>query len=199
MTEEPFMQEPSIQENILEKLGDRERKRIVSLPYRVGLWISLSDQTGGDKADAKELLALNNILIGFSQDVFGSELMQHVMEETVARRSEWEKWTADIDNVPQEAAGAVEILRQHVIEKDVGAYVTRLMEIAEAVAVAFREFDEVSSLEQFKMRALYARSYVMAKLGGRPPRSFAQFVRISLSEREALNTLARSLNAPYLI
>ena len=121
------------------------------------------------------------------------------MGETVARRNEWEKWTAEIDQVPQEAAEAVEILRQHVIEKEVNAYVTRLMEIAEAVAVAFKEFDEVSSFERFKMQALYARSFVMAKLAKRPPRSFSQFIRISLHERAALNALARSLNAPYLI
>ena len=190
-------QEPLINTNILEDLTPDQRLNIVSLPYRAGLWISVSDQTGGNKADAKELLALSNIISGFASQVFGSELLQYVMQETVNRKGEWEKWTAHIENVPKEAESAIEVLRAHAPENEVNAYVTRLMEIAEAVALAFREYENMTFSDQLKVYGLYILSALKGKFGSGPTKTFDQFLRISLEERRALNILAASMGTKY--
>ncbi|MCB9983440.1 MAG: hypothetical protein H6861_07195 [Rhodospirillales bacterium] len=128
--------------DVLDQLSAQQRTLIVSMPYRAGLWVSHSDDEGGDEAHEKELTALANLIDGFSQQVFGSEMLQYIMHQTLARKDEWESWSGDIDKVPEECKQALEILRAHVDEKDVKVYAMRLMELGEAVAVAFREHDD---------------------------------------------------------
>ncbi len=192
MTEESL-----INTNILENLSPDQRLNIVSLPYRVGLWISVSDQTGGNKADAKELLALSNIISGFASQVFGSELLQYVMQETVNRKGEWEKWTAHINNVPKEAEAALDVLRAHAPENEVKAYVSRLMEISEAVALAFREYENMTFSDKLRVYGLYIMSVIKGKFSDGPRKTFDQFLRISLNERKALNALAAAMGTKY--
>ncbi len=189
--------DPLINENILDSLTVDERLIIVSLPYRAGLWISVSDQTGGDKADAKELLALSNIIAGFASQVFGSEMLHYIMEETLARKKEWEGWTADIENVPKEAEACVDVLRRYVAEKDVNAYVFRVMEIAEAVALAFREYENMTLGDKIRLYWMYICHRVFGRIRKEASKSFDQFLRISIDERKALNLLAQSMGTRY--
>ena len=47
---------------MLEKLPEDVQRLIISLPYRVGCFISASDQSGGDSADVAEQNALRKLL-----------------------------------------------------------------------------------------------------------------------------------------
>ncbi|MCB1721406.1 MAG: hypothetical protein H6860_01720 [Rhodospirillales bacterium] len=183
--------------SVLDQLSAQQRTLIVSLPYRAGLWVSHSDAAGGDKAHDKELTALANLIDGFSQQVFGSELLQYIMHQTLARKDEWESWASHIDKVPEECKQALEILRAHVDEKDVTVYAMRLMELGEAVAVAFREHDDPVGLDKFKLLASYTLSRVKARLKKVPVKSFDEFLNISAEERKALNRLAGALGVNY--
>lgn len=179
----------------LDELMPEERSLITALPYRVGLWISRVDSTGGDEAADQELTALSNIIHGFAHDVFGSEFVQHVMIETLARKGEWAAWDHDLETIPAECVQALEILRPHIDEKELKTYAARLMEIAEAVALAFREYE---SMEKFSDKLDVYLAYWTAKLKSmlakKPLRSFDQFLSISMSERKALMRIADSLN-----
>jgi hypothetical protein len=157
----------------------------------------VSDQTGGDKADAKEVLALANIIAGFASQVFGSEMLQYIMEETLARKNEWEGWTADIENVPKEAEAAVELLHRHVADKDVGSYVSRVMEVAEAVALAFREYENMTFNNKLKIYSMYIMNVIRARVTKETSKTFDQFLRISVDERKALNNLAKAMGTRY--
>jgi hypothetical protein len=160
----------------------------------VGLWISQIDNTGGDEAKAKELSALSNIIHGFAHDVFGSEFVQHVMTETLARKGEWEAWGEDFDKIPSECKRAVEIMGAHIDQKEIKAYAVRLMEIAEAVALAFREYE---SMEKFSDKLEVYIAYWSAKLKSKikktPLKSFDQFLSVSTMERRALTRIAGAL------
>ena len=186
--------------DVLDKLTAEQRTLVVSLPYRAGLWVSESDDLGGDEAHEKELTALSNIVQGFSEQVFGSELLQYIMDETVKRKDHWHRsWANDIEKVPEQCEQALNVLRDHVDDKEVNAYSVRLMEIAEAVALAFREYEQQSTGD--KLRVYF--SYIVAKIKSRfskiPAKTFDQFLNISLSERRALSTMARALGTHYSI
>ena len=185
--------------DVLEHLSTDQRTLIVSLPYRAGLWVSHSDDAGGDEADQKELVALSNIIHGFSEQVFGSELLQYVMNETVNRKDEWPQWAATLENVPEDCRRALDILRDHVDEKEVGAYAMRLMEIGEAVALAFREYEQKSVFDQVQVYVSYILAKLRARKQAKPAKTFDQFLNISTHERKALGALAEALDTSYSI
>ena len=60
----------------LERFAPKQRELIVSLPYRVGLWISESDTSGGDEADEAERNALHLMMTGYAEDFLKSEVVE---------------------------------------------------------------------------------------------------------------------------
>ena len=184
--------------DVLDKLTADQRTLIVSLPYRAGLWVSESDQDGGEEAQQKEMTALANITEGFAEQVFGSELLQYIMDETVKGKEHWGKgWAENLDKVPGECEQALNILREHVDEKEVNAYSTRLMEIGEAVAVAFREGQGPTGIKKLMVYLKYSYAAYKARVAEQAPKSFDQYLNVSMHERKALNALARALGTQY--
>ncbi len=184
---------------VLDKLSDAQRLLIASLPYRVGVWVSHSDQSGGTDSEEKEREVLKNLIHGFSYEVFGSELLQYIMADTVAQQEHWSDWEKDVEDIPEECEAAVDILRSYVDDKDVNAYTTRLMEIGEAVALAFREHDyNLSFFQKSKLYLEYVFLRWRAKKHQPHVHSFEQFLYISPHERRALSIVAKRLGASYL-
>lgn len=184
---------------MLESLTPQQREIIVSLPYRVGLLVSHSDQSGGQAAQQQELDTLANMMEGFTQQVFGSELLQHVMAGTMDGRTEWTRWGEAFDSVYDDCATAVEILYGLTDDKEVGAYRTRLLEIGESVAMAFREFEEMSFMEKVSAYLSYQRAKGKArKIQQSSYKSFDEFLNISMAERHVLENLAKALGTIYI-
>lgn len=183
--------------SILDTLSEQDKNMVTRLPYRVGLWVSQSDDSGGDDADEEELSALENIIAGFTEDVFGSEVVQYVMAETLSNKDSWEAWDNELGAVPQECVKALQILQTITDEKEISAFKKRLIDIGEAVALAFRE----EGGDDMKRRLAYYVSFFTAKLQGRQQAASAktldQYLNISAKEREALNSLALALNTTY--
>jgi len=178
--------------SFLDNLTLDHRQTLVRLPYRVGLWISQCDSVGGNTADERERQALYNILHGFAEDMFGAEAIQYIMSETIRQKADWENWGSNIDMVPNECRDAIDLLREHTDPKDAKAFKTHLMEIAEAVALAFREDESVSV---FSMFGMYVNYVLAPKEKGRRKKSFTEFLNISANERKALSTIAQALEA----
>jgi hypothetical protein len=170
---------------ILNSLTPDERTLVVSLPYRAGLWVSRSDDAGGAAAEDEELRTLHSLIAGFAESVFGSELVQHIMGDLLARRSEWPGWASDLDIIPEQCRMVIDILRHHVDAKEVKAYVLRLMEIAEAVAMAYGEEKPVGGLAE-----LFAPFLNLFKGGGSVNPRYAN---ISRKERRILEQLNLAL------
>ena len=184
---------------ILTNLADSQIHRIVSLPYRAGLYVSVSDQSGGDKASENELRALENLIYGFSDGVFGSELVQDVMAETIKRKHEWKDWHNDLDRVPEECYDALSILSPHFDHKERAAYARRVLALGEAVALAFREdIGSQAGFGRFKAYLRYLKMVHKAKKKKFPVKSFEDFLSISSDEREALTKLAAALKVEYI-
>ncbi len=176
-----------------------ERSLLVSLPYRVGLFVSKSDRDGGKESEQAEMLALSNIITAYSQEVFGAETAQHIISETVARKPEWSEWSNDLENVEGECRRAMDVLSDIVDVKEVNGVKRCLMEIGEAVALAFREFDDSASIvDKIKIYIAYMRSRSKAAKLGIVAKEWDQFINISLEEREALQEVAEALDTEYI-
>lgn len=181
----------------LDDLQPEQRELIASLPYRVGVWISQSDKSGGEEADGEEIKALANIIDGFTRDVFGSEVVQHIMLETVSRKDKWSEWVTKTDSIDTDCQQAIDILNECVDEKEVNAFRQRLFEIAEAVALAFREYEHLDFATKMRVYLLYYTEKFKAARKDLPFKSLDQFLNISMEERKALGRLAHVLGLRY--
>ena len=185
--------------SFLDELTPDQRSLVVSLPYRVGLFISQSDDAGGDESDDLEMEALDSIVTAYAQEVFGAETVQYVIGETVRRKSDWAKWGADLTGIHGDCHRAIDILSDHVDEKEVSAFKRHLIEIGESVALAFREYgDNTSFFTKIKMYLYYVRGKKWAAKVGAHYKDWEQFINISLDERKALESIASALNTRYI-
>lgn len=181
-------------EEIFQQLAKEDETLLVSLPYRVGFYISQSDQTGGVQADDAELYTLINILRGFSEDFCKSEFVQKILIETVARKDEWESWNGDLQTVPEECGRALVLLSDVLDEKEAGSLKEILMDIGMAVAMAFRESQPASKSASGGLSGLLKG--LMRSLSGRAEESSSPFQHINVSgpERRALESLAKAMD-----
>lgn len=185
--------------SFLDDLKDEERTLLVSLPFRVGLFVSQSDNSGGDDSDEAEMQALSSIITAYSQEVFGAETVQYVISETVRRKSEWESWSENLETVDGECHKAVDILSDHVDEKEVNAFRHHLVEIGESVALAFREYGASTPLmDKIRMYNYYIKGKRAARKNGDNYKDWEQFINISLDERKALCFVAEALSLKYV-
>lgn len=180
----------------LERLTPDQRETVISLPYRVGLWVSQSDSSGGAEAEQQELQALSSIIHGFAEEMFGSETTQRIISGTLAHRDKWPQWAQRTSGVPDDCRFVVDLMQDYTDAKDVNAFRNHLMEIGEAVALAFRERSSSSFIHVLGRYLAYTFSGGNKSAKG-PRRSFSEFLRISASERKALMSLAHSLGTTY--
>ena len=177
--------------DFLDHISDKERNILVRLPYRVGLYVSEADSSGGDAADQQEKQTLANIINGFASDIFGAEATQHVISATVKAQISWPEWEETLEAVPSEARHAIHVMKQHVGEKEARAFGLQMYDIAEAVAMAFTE---VEYLQTYQQRLAASLRYFKARYFDGVDQSYDVFISISLREREALKALADALD-----
>ncbi|MFP4097513.1 MAG: hypothetical protein ACLFP8_01035 [Alphaproteobacteria bacterium] len=185
--------------SFLDQLSSEDRTLLASLPYRVGLYISQSDLSGGDDSDEAEMQALANMITAYAQEVFGAETAQYIISDTVARKDEWPVWSADLHTIEDDCRRAVYLLHGIVDPKELRAFKRCLIEVGESVALAFCEYgDETSVVEKIKIYIAYKQCRFKAAKMGIVAMEWDQFINISLDEREALRTIAYALDMEYL-
>ncbi|HPF79198.1 MAG TPA: hypothetical protein PLF01_07910, partial [Alphaproteobacteria bacterium] len=126
----------------LSDFSSEERALIVSLPYRVGIWISNCDdneKTGrDDKQERKVLeLAISRMAKAHRKMPFAAEIMYQV--ETA--KNHWRSWeqAGEEKQVLQDLAKALEICGRSLSKKEMSQYKQAVWNIAMAVAQAFGE------------------------------------------------------------
>jgi hypothetical protein len=178
---------------MFQTLSIDEKRLIVQLPYRVGLYISESDQSGGEESDAQEAQVLSNIIRGFAEDVMGAESIQHIISTTLILKDQWGDWEDNLEKVPEECAQAIAVMHEHVSRKDARAYANQLYEIGEAVALAFKEYQEGNPVKEFSLYLQYMWDQARAKRLHLREKTFEEYKSISCQERAALKKISRGL------
>jgi hypothetical protein len=166
-----------------------DRALLVRLPFRVGMWMSQVDQSGGDESADAERVALETIVTAYAEDYLKSEFVQSVMEQTVAGRAHWSEWTGNLARVPRECAHVIKAIKGKVPDGDFETFKHNLLEIAAAVAIAFCEI-EGDTKPQGAVGFLHGLLFG----GGRMPA--AKNIRISPIEQKALIELTEALGLP---
>lgn len=183
----------------LEHFDDESRDVLISLPYRTGLWMSAADDSGGSEAREAELKAIESLVTGFVEDFCKSEFVEELVRQTLARKADWSQWHEGLDVLPEECAWAVDLLSARLSVKEMLSFKQSIMEIATAVATAYREIDiENQKLAAgLKLKIFYNLKCFQAKLAKRTPPSFSEFVNISGMEQAALKKLSAALRIDH--
>ncbi len=124
---------------IFSQLSPEDEEALIALPYRAGLFVSFSDVTGGWEAQEREIQSLTAILREFSEDFCKTEFSQKVLMDCLRARAQWPGWSHNIDTVPAQADRLMILLTPMFSEKELNAFREVIIDIALAVAMAFRE------------------------------------------------------------
>lgn len=168
-------------------LSEAEKRLLVSLPYRVGFWISQADDRGGEESDKLEIVTLESLITSYAQDMCKSEFMQSLMEETVKSKASWSEWQKDIDRFPGECQKACKVLEPKLNEKSFLGFRENMLEIAVCVAEVFQEEEP----ERQTVAVLFKK--LMSLFTGKA-NGYLDSTNISSRERAALNTLSKILD-----
>lgn len=119
---------------------------LVALPYRVGLYVSKSDKTGGQESENEELKALENMVTFYVEDTLKSEFAQSVMLMTLQQKYKWPSWQDNIDMIPQECQDMTSYLEDHLDTRNLAAFKNNLLEIGITVAMAYQENSDSNTM-----------------------------------------------------
>lgn len=176
----------------LEQFSEDERELIVSLPYRAGLWLSVSDDDGGTEADYEELHALEDIIERKAAGATYSAVVREVMLQAMDWQGRWKDWSEKLGTVEQDCAAATKLLATKLSEQDVEHYRKAVLSVAREVAEAFREVDLDASFTfklSLKMHLMFDRFMALFGKG----QEVARMVNISDDEKRALEKLEVAL------
>lgn len=161
---------------------------LISLPYRVGLYVSFADTSGGFEAQEAEMQTLSGILREFAEDFCKSEFSQKVLMESLRARPVWPSWSGSIERVPEQAAHIVKIMETQSDSRALRDFKDVMVEIALSVAMAFREGGNDADAPRLSVFGEF-----LAKLFG-GGQSTLGHGNISKSERAALGRLCKAMN-----
>jgi len=177
----------------LEQFSDEEKKLLVSLPYRAGIWISTVDRSGGAESKKAELEALEKIMDEKARGMFESALVHEVMAEACTHKSDWPEWAQETRSITADCERAVAVIAQKLSAHDVEAYRSNLMHISVSVARAFREFNiNASFFAQLVAAARIFLDKLVGKAVGQVYES-ESLLNISFEEDVALAGLSKAL------
>lgn len=181
--------------NYLSKLPQDIQDLVISLPFRVGLFISESDQTGGDESAEAERKALENIVTFYVEDTVKGEFAHEVMLNTLNNKDKWMSWAENIEKVPEECLHLTYMLKDHIDGKEIIAYKQNLVEVAIVIAQAYCEFDENSSaLTKLEVYFNLFLKRIEAMFSGEQAQSNDYVLNISPDERAAIKLLSNNLD-----
>jgi hypothetical protein len=126
----------------LSEFTDEQVSLLISLPYKVGVWISYTDDAEGEDDDEREMKALRSCLRAVAKLHEGNGLISEIMTRCLQSQDEWSVWADDSFHVPADAFRAMEAIKGRAPAKTIKAFRAVMMEIATAVAQAYGEFGE---------------------------------------------------------
>lgn len=171
----------------LDQFPEDVYRTLIALPYRVGLYVSLSDRTGGNDSATQELAALENVVTFYVEDTLKSEFSQSIMLATLQHKAYWPEWSVGVEDVPEECTYIANYLIDCIDERKLAGFKNNLLEISMAVALAYRE---TASATGFFVKLKNALTFRSVKIS---PDETNPGLNISEAEKIAINHLAEKL------
>jgi hypothetical protein len=165
---------------------------VISLPYRVGIWMSYMDDEDGEQDDAREMKALEQIISEVAKSHDKSDFVQEVARNTLDNRNKWAGWSQGCFDILPECEKALGLLSTNLGSDDYNAYKDMLIEIATVVAQAYGEFGDNSNFNDSNNITSSIKKFVV-KFSGMSSDSENHPMNVSASENAALASLAKLL------
>ncbi|MEM6781253.1 MAG: hypothetical protein AAF569_05270 [Pseudomonadota bacterium] len=122
---------------------------LVSLPYRVGVWMSqVDDDASTDRDDEREQRALEAVMKQIAADKKQTPFASAVVQETLTYPDHWAGWGQQIDTLMDDIAKATALIDDRLPQDNAQNYRKCLLTVASAVAHAYGEFEEAESEEK---------------------------------------------------
>ncbi len=126
----------------LSSFTPEEADLIVSLPYRIGMNVSYSEDEGGELDDTLEMKALETKLRDMEQKADDGSLTKEIASTTLKSKDKWEAWSQGVFNIEPLCEKAVATLKTKANVDEIKGYVRMCLEIASGVAEAYGEFGD---------------------------------------------------------
>ncbi len=121
---------------------DDEIALIVSLPYRVGAWISHADDVGVTERDeARESHALEMILKEISGSKKTDQFARDIVDESLDRTDLWPQWLAQQDRLEADIRRAKRMIEDRLPVESLRGFQRSLFYVARVVAEAYGEHE----------------------------------------------------------
>lgn len=165
-----------------------ETELFASLPYKVGMYISHSDDVEGEADDEREQKALASCLKQFVKLAENKPLLAGIVKESLRREDKWAEWTDQSFTVLHDIKKAVPLLRTKASADQIKEIKRALMEIGTAVAQASGEFGQFDEAES---DSFFGR--IIGKFSGLGEGDAGHPMNVSATEDSALEKLRATL------
>ncbi len=115
---------------------------IVSLPYRVGMHVSYSEDESGELDDSLEMKAMETKLREVESKADDGSLIKEIAGATLSSKDKWEAWSQGVFNIEPLCENAVNVLKTKANDSEVKSYIRMCLDVASGVARAYGEFGD---------------------------------------------------------
>ncbi len=180
----------------LSSFTPEETELIVSLPYRVGMNVSFSEDEGGELDDSLELKALETKLREVLQKAPEASLIKEIAATTLESKDKWEVWSQGVLNVEPLCEKAVVTLKAKADIDEVKSYIKMCLDVAGSVAKAYGEFGDDNDLEESKGIIGKIMEEISKIMPGAKKQVENHSMNISASEDSAIERIREALRKP---
>lgn len=164
---------------------------LVSLPYRVGVWMSQADDDAStERDDEREQRALEAVLKNIADSKKQTPFTSAVAEETLRYQNMWSGWGEQLETLFPDLKQAMYLIDDRLPKENAGNYRKCLIDTATAVAMAYGEFEENAEPEKSSFFG-----NLMTKINDKLHPLSEDPENLSASEQEALKKLREALKA----
>lgn len=174
--------------SFFKELSAEETDLVVSLPYRVGYWMSQVDNMEKTKRDDKwERAALDRAIRKVSRQNGYNSLQRAVMKEVDQNRARWQEWSSKCEDeiLFSDIGLALDLVRIKIHPKALPQYKKILWYIAQCVAQAFGEDDDPD--QEMHINHLFSdlKRMLFSSTLGKSPKNISEVEKTALKKLHA--------------
>ncbi len=182
--------------SVFSTFSDDEVLLLISLPYKVGVYISHADDAEGELDDEKELRALSGCIRAVAKQYDGPGLVDDIARATLEAHDKWEGWAEASYNILPDCTAAIALLFAKGTRGDAKNYRAALMTIASTVAQAYGEFVSFDDFPEEEGFFSGIASKIAGHLSKLSPDDAGHPSNISAAEDSAMARLSGALKLP---